>query len=252
MNRLFNVAKKLLPRISETEMIALRSGTVSLDRNIMANTVNKFKFRNLDNSLNRDYFDKNVPILYKKVGSSPVYNNGNFNEEVMRAIKETKAFSYIIDDKYGGNKLNVETQSRILVKLASINPSLGVTVMVPNSLGPGELLQHYGTEQQKEKYLPGLASGDYIPCFGLTGPHNGSDAAGKIDTGKVVMKDGKRIIQVKVNKRYITLAPVANLIGLAFNLEDPDNLLEKGKSGITVALLERGHPGLKQESYHNP
>ena len=252
MNRLFNTARKLLPRISETEMIALRSGTVSLDRNIMANTVNKFKFRNLDNQVNREYFDKNVPILYKTVGSEPVFNNGIFNDRVLDAIKEPTAFSYIIDEKYGGNKLSVETQSRILVKLASINPSLGVTIMVPNSLGPGELLQHYGTEEQKSKYLPGLVKGEYIPCFGLTGPHNGSDAAGKIDTGKVVIKDGKRIIKVKVNKRYITLAPVSNLIGMAFNLEDPDNLLEKGNTGITVALLEKGHPGLKQETYHNP
>lgn len=252
MNNLFSTARKLLPRISETEMIALRSGTVSLDRNIMANTVNKFKFRNLDNQVNKNYFDKNVPLLHKSIGSEPVYNNGVFNTNVMDAIKETKAFSYIINEKYGGTNLNVETQSRILVKLASINPSLGVTVMVPNSLGPGELLQHYGTEEQQKKYLPSLANGDYIPCFGLTGPHNGSDAAGKIDTGKVILKDGKRIIKVKINKRYITLAPVSNLIGLAFNLEDPDNLLEKGKAGITVALLEKGHPGLKQETYHNP
>ena len=109
--------------------------------------------------------------------------------------------------------------------------------MVPNSLGPGELLQHYGTEEQKEKYLPKLVTSEYIPCFGLTGPHNGSDAAGKIDTGKVILKDGKKFIKVSVNKRYITLAPVSNLVGLAFNLEDPDNLLEKGKTGITVALL---------------
>ena len=252
MIRIFNVAKKLLPKISETEMIALRSGTVSFDRNVMANTVNNFDFKSLKNEFDTEYFNNEVPKLYNASGTEPVFKEGKFNEKLREMIKETKAFSYIIDPKYGGKKLSVETQSRILVKLASNNPSLGVTVMVPNSLGPGELLQHYGTEEQKEKYLPDLANGEYIPCFGLTGPHNGSDAAGKIDTGKVIKKDGKRIIKVKVNKRYITLAPIANLVGLAFNLEDPDNLLEQGNSGITVALLEKNHPGLKLETYHNP
>jgi alkylation response protein AidB-like acyl-CoA dehydrogenase len=252
MRRVFNVAKKLLPKISDTEMIALRSGTVSFDRNVMANTVDKFNFKSLKNDFDKDYFNNEVPKIYNAAGSDPVFKDGIFNEKLRETIKETKAFSYIIDPKYGGKKLSVETQSRILVKLASNNPSLGVTIMVPNSLGPGELLQHYGTEEQKEKYLPDLANGEYIPCFGLTGPHNGSDAAGKIDTGKVVVKDGKKIIQVKVNKRYITLAPISNLVGLAFNLEDPDNLLEKGNSGVTVALLEKGHPGLKLETYHNP
>ncbi len=249
---MFNLAKKLLPKISETEMIALRSGTVSFDRNVMSNTVDKFNFKELKNEVRKDYFDNEVPKLYRAAGTEPLYQNGKFNQELREKLKETKAFSYIIDEKYGGMNLPVETQSRILVKLASMNPSLGVTIMVPNSLGPGELLQHYGTEEQKNKYLPKLVNSEYIPCFGLTGPHNGSDAAGKIDKGTVVLKDGKKYISVSVNKRYITLAPISNLVGLAFNLEDPDNLLEKGKSGITVALLEKDHPGLKLETHHNP
>ena len=249
---MFNLAKKLLPKISETEMIALRSGTVSFDRNVMANTVKSFNFKSLKNELKTDYFNNEVPKLYRAAGTDPLFVDGKFNQKLRDELKNTKAFSYIIDEKYGGMKLPVETQSRILVKLASMNPSLGVTVMVPNSLGPGELLQHYGTEEQKNKYLPKLVTSEYIPCFGLTGPHNGSDAAGKIDTGKVIVKDGKKYIQVSVNKRYITLAPISNIVGLAFNLEDPDNLLEKGKTGITVALLEKEHPGLKLETYHNP
>ncbi len=252
MKRIFNLSKKLLPKISDTEMIALRSGTVSIDRNIMANTIKSFDFKNLKNELRTEYFQNEIPKLYKAAGTEPLYVNGKFNQDLREKLIETKAFSYIIDEKYGGMNLPVETQSRILVKLASNNPSLGVTVMVPNSLGPGELLQHYGTEEQKEKYLPKLVTSEYIPCFGLTGPHNGSDAAGKIDTGKVILKDGKKFIKVSVNKRYITLAPIANLVGLAFNLEDPDNLLEKGKTGITVALLEKGHEGLKLETHHNP
>ena len=252
MNRIFNVSKKLLPRISETEMIALRSGTVSIDRNIMENSISLFNFNKLKNTYNKDYINNDLPKIYKSIENSKVYENGIFNNDLYQEIKNTKAFSFIIDNKYNGHNFNVESQSRNLVKLASVDPALGVTIMVPNSLGPGELLQHYGTEEQKNKYLPKLATGDYIPCFGLTGPNNGSDAAGKIDTGRVIMKDGKKCIQVSVNKRYITLAPISNLVGLAFNLEDPDNLLENGKEGITVALLEKGHPGLKQETYHNP
>ena len=136
--------------------------------------------------------------------------------------------------------------------ITSKSPSLGVTVMVPNSLGPGELLIHYGTDEQKNKYLPGLANGKYVPCFGLTGPNNGSDAAGQIDQGTVVYKDDGLFIEVDINKRYITLGPVANLIGLAFRVNDPYELLDKGKEGITVALIESDFPGLEQETYHNP
>ena len=142
--------------------------------------------------------------------------------------------------------------SNILTKIASVDPALGVVSMVPNSLGPGELLTHYGTKEQKDKYLPGLADGTYIPCFGLTGPNNGSDATGSIDEGEVIEKNGKIMIKVNINKRYITLAPVANLMGIAFNLKDPNNLLKNNKNGITLALLERDHDGLIQETHHNP
>mgnify|MGYP003329867480 FL=1 len=104
----------------------------------------------------------------------------------------------------------------------------------------------------ENKYLPKLANGEYIPCFGLTGPNNGSDATGSIDQGEVVHINGKTMIKVNVNKRYITLAPVANLMGIAFDLKDPNNILNNNKTGITLALVERGHPGLIQETYHNP
>jgi acyl-CoA dehydrogenase len=124
--------------------------------------------------------------------------------------------------------------------------------MVPNSLGPGELLSHYGTEQQKNKYLPNLAVGKYIPCFGLTGPHNGSDATGNIDEGVLKIINNKRVIEVNINKRYITLAPVSNLIGIAFRLRDPNNLLTNGKEGITLALIEKEKVGLIKNTYHNP
>jgi len=127
-------------------------------------------------------------------------------------------------------------------------------VAVPNSLGPGELLVAYGTQAQKENYLPRLCSGELIPCFALTAPHSGSDAASmKEADGYVVVEDGKLGIRASFKKRYITLAPVAGIVGLAFNLHDPDHLLKgQGEEGITIALLERNHPGLKIGKRHDP
>ena len=252
MKIFFNFSKKLLPRISSTELIALRSGTVSIDKNIIENTVDKFNFKDLKTEIDENSCNSQVNNLIKNVSSQPVFRNGKMDSNLMDNIKKTKAFSYIIEKKYGGHEFNVNTQSKILTKLTSFNPSLGVTVMVPNSLGPGELLHNYGTKLQKNNYLPKLASGEMIPCFGLTGPNNGSDAIGSIDKGVVVKKNNKVYIELSINKRYITMAPISNLVGLAFNLEDPDNLLKDGKEGVTVALLEKGHEGLKQETYHNP
>ena len=248
---IFKLAKKLLPKISETERIALQSGTVSLDRDIMSGFVDHNKFIRLNNN-EHPYLIDNVPDICNELQNETVFN-GTINQNVLDVLHKHKAFSYIIKNAYGGLELPVETQSRILVKLTSINPALGVTVMVPNSLGPGELLQHYGTEHQKEKYLPKLATGEYIPCFGLTGPENGSDAGGLLDTGIVKEIKGKKVIEVTLNKRYITLAPIANLIGIAIKVHDPDNLLSEGTEGITVALLEKDkYTSIDTSNYHNP
>ena len=129
-----------------------------------------------------------------------------------------------------------------------------VTVMVPNSLGPAELLREYGTEEQKDKYLPRLAKGVDIPCFALTGPSSGSDAASMRDNGVVCVQDGVLGIKCTFNKRYITLAPVATLVGLAVNVSDPDGLLTApgAKEGITVMLVPSTHPGLETGPRHNP
>ena len=245
---IFSIVKKLIPKVSETELIALRSGTTSLDRQIFNGSVNtKMNFK-----LSETKFDNNkVDDLLTKYKDDIVYPNDN-NNEVVNYLGKNKFFSFIIDEKYDGTNLSVKELSSILTKITSVNPPLGVATMVPNSLGPGELLLHYGTEEQKNKYLPKLANGEYIPCFGLTGPNNGSDATGSIDQGILIEENGKKYIEVTVNKRYITLAPVSNLIGLAFRLEDPNNLLKKGKAGVTVALIEKGTCGLKQETYHNP
>jgi acyl-CoA dehydrogenase len=246
--KIFESVKKIIPKISETELIALRSGGVSIDRDIFSGIVNK-KFIGKNNkfkiSSDEQTFINNTDDLLKTIGSNNIL-------DIMKLIGSKGYLSMIINKNYGGNKISITAQSRVLTKISSYNPSLGVVVMVPNSLGPGELLQHYGTEEQKNKYLPKLADGTLIPCFGLTGPNNGSDATGKIDTGILKKINDKLFIEVTLNKRYITLAPISNLIGVAFNLQDPNNLLSEGKAGITVALLEKGHPGLLQETHHNP
>lgn len=246
-SRLFNFVKNKIPKISSTELIALRSGNTSLDRSIL---MGKIEFPKKETIVNK-FPENKLNELLSSYDGSRVYPNDNSNYWIDYLAKN-KYFSFLIDEKYGGIKLSVTELSNILTKIASVDPALGVVTMVPNSLGPGELLTHYGTKEQKNKYLPGLADGTYIPCFGLTGPNNGSDATGSIDEGTIVKVNGKTMIKVKINKRYITLAPVSNLMGIAFNLKDPNNLLENKRSGITLALLERGHEGLIQESHHNP
>ena len=244
-SRLFKYVKNKLPRISDTEMIALKSGTVSIDRDILSGKIN---FPQKKTHIYKFPEDRLVNLL-EKYDNSKIYPNDNDNYWINH-LANNKFFSFLINENYGGIKLSVNELSSVLTKIASVSPALGVVAMVPNSLGPGELITLYGTENQKNKYLPKLARGEYIPCFGLTGPNNGSDATGSIDTGVVFKENNKLKVKVNLNKRYITLAPVANLMGIAFDLKDPDNLL--GKSGITVALVERDHLNLIQETHHNP
>jgi acyl-CoA dehydrogenase len=251
---LFSKVKSIIPKITDTEIIALKSGGVSIDREIFKGRIN---YKNLYDSskikkftINEKEFISSTNGLLELFGQDKMYPDKNVNEK-MRFLGNNGFLSMIIDKKYGGNRMSISAQSKILSKISSYNPSLGVVTMVPNSLGPGELIQHYGTEQQKQKYLPKLSTGDFIPCFGLTGPNNGSDAVGKIDTGVVEIIDGKIKIKIVLNKRYITLAPVSNLMGIAFNLTDPHNLLG-GKSGITLALIEKENYPILELTYHNP
>jgi acyl-CoA dehydrogenase len=251
---IFNRIKKIIPKISETEIIALKSGGTSIDRELFQGRINYNKFltpikkNNHNENIN---INKNIEHLLKITGTEPIYPKNNI-KEVMNELGKKGFLSMIIDKKYGGNRLPIDTQSYILSKISSYNPSLGVVTMVPNSLGPAELLQHYGTEEQKIYFLPKLSDGTFIPCFGLTGPNNGSDAVGEIDEGNVIVKDGKIKIEIQLNKRYITLAPISNLIGIAFRLNDPNKLLKNTKNGITLALVESEQNGLQQNTYHNP
>ena len=247
----FNSVKKIIPKISETEIIALKSGGVSIDREIFTGKVN---YKNLYKSVQKTYQPqmlRETNELLRKIGTDNIYPNDNIHN-VMDELGKSGLLSMIIDKKYGGNRLTIADQSKILTRLASYNPSLAVTTMVPNSLGPGELIQHYGTQEQKDYFLPRLANGEFIPCFGLTGPNNGSDAVGEIDEGYVEKINDKIKIRIALNKRYITLAPVSNLIGIAFKLNDPYDLLCNCKEGITLALVESSQDGLIQDTYHNP
>jgi acyl-CoA dehydrogenase len=179
-------------------------------------------------------------------------------KEIWDFLKTNGFFAMIIQKKYGGLEFSAYAHSCVLAKLSSRSATVSSTVAVPNSLGPAELLQHYGTDEQKNHYLPRLARGEDVPCFALTGPRAGSDAASIPDTGVVCRGtyDGREVVGVRLNfaKRYITLAPVATVIGLAFKLYDPDKLLggERTEYGITCALIPRHTPGVTIGRRHFP
>jgi acyl-CoA dehydrogenase len=185
------------------------------------------------------------------------HKRADMPKHVWDFLKQKGFFAMIIPKKYGGLEFSAYAHSCVLVKLASRGGLLAATTAVPNSLGPGELLNHYGTEEQKNHYLPRLARGEDVPCFALTHPRAGSDAASLPDTGIVCrgMYQGREIIGLRLNfsKRYITLAPIATVVGLAFRMYDPDKLLgEKADLGITCALIPRGTPGLSIGRRHFP
>ncbi|PIJ49290.1 acyl-CoA dehydrogenase [Erwinia sp. OLTSP20] len=172
-------------------------------------------------------------------------------------LKEHRFFAMIIKKEYGGLAFSAYAQSLVLQKLAGVSGILAITVGVPNSLGPGELLQHYGTDEQKDHYLPRLARGEEIPCFALTSPEAGSDAGAIPDSGVVCMGEwqGQQVLGMRLtwNKRYITLAPIATVLGLAFKLSDPDHLLGNDEElGITCALIPTATPGVEIGRRHFP
>lgn len=253
----YNFAKKIMPKISNTESAALNAGTVGFDGDIFTGTPKLNQLvQKYDISLSKEeqsFMDNQVNELCGMLDDYQITRDRDLPEHVWEYIKREKFFGMIIPKKYGGLGFTAHGHSMVVTKIASSSGSAAVTVMVPNSLGPGELLNRYGTEEQKNYYLPRLANGDIIPCFGLTGPASGSDAASMRDTGIVVEEGGVLGIRATFKKRYITLAPVAGVVGLAFNLKDPNKLLKGvGSEGITIALLQKGHPGLRIGNRHDP
>ncbi len=176
--------------------------------------------------------------------------------DIWAFLKQNRFFGMIIPKEYGGLGFSALAHSQVVMKVSSRSATAAVTVMVPNSLGPGELLMKYGTQAQKDYYLPRLADGRDIPCFGLTGPEAGSDASSIPDSGVVCRQDfngEKAVLGMRLNweKRYITLGPVATVLGLAFQLYDPDHLLgDKEELGISVALIPTNHPGVEIGTRH--
>jgi acyl-CoA dehydrogenase len=261
-DRIFGWFRKVMPTVSETEQEALDAGTVWWDAEIFSGRPHwRALLKTPKPSLSEKeqaFLDGPTDVLCHMLDDWEICDTyRNLPDEVWNYIREHRFFGLIIPEAYGGHGFSAQANSAIVMKLASRNQTAAVTVMVPNSLGPGELLLHYGTEEQKKHYLPKLASGEEIPCFALTSPSAGSDAASMNDTG-VICKGtyrGKEVLGLRLNwnKRYITLAPVATLLGLAFKAQDPDGLLGgKKELGITCALVATSTPGVTIGNRHMP
>ncbi|HEY9050252.1 MAG TPA: acyl-CoA dehydrogenase [Gammaproteobacteria bacterium] len=247
--------RSAMPSISKTEQEALDAGSVWWEADLFSGDPDYSKIRELPApKLSKDeqeFIDGPVEQLCKMLDDWKITNEDHdLPADVWQFMKQHKFFAMIIPKKYGGLEFSALGHSSVVMKVAGRSITAAVTIMVPNSLGPAELLHRYGTEEQKNYYLPRLAKGDEIPCFGLTGPDAGSDAGAMTDAG-VVCKgsfDGKDdVLGIRLNweKRYITLGPVATLLGLAFKLYDPDKLLGKDVDlGITLALIKTDVDGI--------
>ncbi len=254
--------KEVSPEMSSTEQEAIDAGTVWWDGELFSGNPDWTKLHNIAKpTLTKEeqaFLDGPVEEVCLMVDEWQInHKDADLSPQIWQYLKDNKFFAMIIKRQFGGLEFSAYAQSRILQKLSGVSAVLSTTVGVPNSLGPGELLQHYGTQAQQDYYLPRLAKGQEIPCFALTSPEAGSDAGSITDKG-IVCKgiwEGKEVtgITLTFNKRYITLAPVATVIGLAFKLYDPENLLsDKSEMGITCALLPRDTEGLNIGNRHFP
>jgi acyl-CoA dehydrogenase len=259
---LLAIYRKMLPSMSSTEREALEAGNVWWDGELFSGMPEWDKLMSYPaprlSEEEQAFIDGPCEELCRMIDDWTINHEiGDMPKEVWDFIIEKKFFAMIIPKRYGGLEFSAYANSVVIQKLASRSAVASSTVGVPNSLGPAELLLHYGTDEQKDRYLPGLADGSEIPCFALTSPQAGSDAASLIDTG-VVCKgkwNGKTITGIKLNwsKRYITLAPIATVLGLAFKLYDPDHLIgDDDEYGITAALIPTDIEGVEVGRRHNP
>src|SRR5271155_2316107 len=254
--------RKLLPTMSTTEREALDAGTVWWDGELFSGAPNWQKLMSAKapalTAAEQAFLDGPCEQLCAMLDDWDItHRRADMPASVWAFIKAQGFFAMIIPRRYGGLEFSAYAHSCVLIKIASRSTTASSTIAVPNSLGPAELLLHYGTEAQKAHYLPRLASGEDVPCFALTGPRAGSDAASIPDTGIICRGQwqGAEILGIRLNfsKRYITLAPVATVIGLAFRLYDPENLMgDKVDLGITCALIPRDTPGLSIGRRHFP
>ena len=258
----FAMVRKILPKVSDTEQQALDAGTIGFDAQLFSGTPDWEQLRAVPpitlSAEERAFLDGPTEELCRMIDDWQIRHDEHEVPELIWAFVKKHGFlGMLISKSHGGLGFSGQAQSMILGKVASRSPDVCTIVMVPNSLGPGELIEKYGTDEQKHYYLPRLAHGDEVPCFSLTGPTSGSDAATMRDIGTVVKQtwQGKETLGIKLSwdKRYITLGPKATLVGLAFHLFDPDKMLgDKDDVGITVALIPATHPGVNIGRRHLP
>ena len=264
---IYKIMRKSLPPIGVTESIALEAGSVWWDAELFQGDPNWKELTELEatelTEEEQSFVDNEVETLCAMVDSHEIQSTHDLPKEVWKYIFDKGFLGLIIPKEFNGKGFSHFAHAIIVGRLSSASQFLGIAVMVPNSLGPGELLLKYGTDEQKQHYLPRLAEGKEIPCFGLTSTVAGSDAGSLIDNGIVCYDkfEGKEVLGLRLNweKRYITLAPIATVIGLAFKAYDPDNLLpddhplyKKNDLGITCALIPRSTKGLSIGTRHKP
>ncbi len=260
---ILKVFRKILPQVSQTEQEALDAGTVWWDGELFSGHPNWNKLLAYSiptlSAEEQSFVDNETEQLCAMIDDWDVTHvRQDLSPETWHFIKDKGFFGMIIPKEYGGLQFSALAHSTVVAKLASRSATGTVTVMVPNSLGPAELLLHYGTKEQKDKYLHRLAKGQEIPCFALTGPFAGSDAGAIPDTGVVCYGEfngQQKVLGLRMNweKRYITLSPVATLLGIAFKLFDPDHLLGPEEArGITLALIPTSTPGVVTGRRHFP
>ncbi len=260
---LMKLFRKVTPTMSRTEQEALEAGSVWWDGELFSGKPQWNKLLSLPKpGLSKEeqaFMDGPVNTLCNMLDDWKITEEiKDLPEDVWQYIKDNGFFSMIIPKHYGGKEFSAYAHSQVVLKISTRSISTAVTVMVPNSLGPGKLLLEYGTKAQKDHYLPRLASGKEIPCFALTNPHAGSDAGAIPDFGivcKEKFEDKKDVLGIRLNwdKRYITLGPVATILGLAFKLYDPDHLIgDKEELGITLALIPTDTKGVEIGNRHFP
>jgi len=259
---ILKIFKGIMPKMSKTEQEAIDAGTTWFEAELFKGNPDWLKLHNYPeprlSSEELAFLNGPVEEICAMTNDWEVTHElADLSPKVWQYMKDHKFFALIIKKEYGGLAFSAFAQSRILQKLSSVSSVLASTVGVPNSLGPAELLQHYGTKEQQDYYLPRLAVGDEIPCFALTSPEAGSDASSIPDFGIVChgQFEGKEVLGMKLtwDKRYITLAPIATVLGLAFKLKDPDHLLgEEEELGITCALIPTDLEGVITGRRHFP